>query len=132
MIPSTIAGTILVVDDCEVLCELYEVLLCRMGYRVLTATTGAEALQVARTFPKIDLLISNVEMPEMLGDELAMRLASQHPSVSVLFLSIFNDPIDTAEPFEFLTKPFTVDELRNSVRRALRSRPALAENACAA
>ncbi|MDR3405851.1 MAG: response regulator [Chthoniobacter sp.] len=67
-ISSTTAETILVVDDCEALCELLEILLSRTGYRVLTATSGAKALQIARTISEIDLLITNVDMPATRGD----------------------------------------------------------------
>ena len=132
MIPSTIAGTILVVEDCEVLSELLEVLLSRMGYRVLAATSAAEALQIARTFPEIDLFITNVDMPEMRGDELARRFARLHPSGRVIFLSSFNEPIHAPGPFGFLAKPFTVAELRDGVRRALQSRQTPAEVALVA
>ena len=124
MIASAIAGTILVVEDCEVLCELFDVLLSRMGYRVLTATSAAEALQVARTFPKIDLLIATTDAPDMGGDELARRVVRLHPSAHVIFLSSFSVPMDAAQPHESLAKPFTVAELRASVRRALLLRPA--------
>jgi len=121
--------TVLVVDDYEPLCDILETLLGRMGYRVLTATTSAEALQIARTFPKIDLLVSNVEMPVMHGDVLARRFAMLHPSTPVLFISSFNHPIYAVQPSRLLTKPFGITELRDAVRRALQMRPALAKAA---
>ncbi|MGB8169013.1 MAG: response regulator [Chthoniobacteraceae bacterium] len=76
MIPSTTAETIPAVDDHESMCELIEVILGRAGYRVLTATNGADALRLARATPQIDLLVSDIEMPRMRGDELAARFAA--------------------------------------------------------
>lgn len=132
MTSSTGTETILVVDDCEGVCEVIDVLLSRAGFRVLTATNGIEALELARDTPGIDLLMSNIDMPGMRGDELAAHFASLHPAAPVVFLSSWNDRITAAEPFAFLAKPFTVAELRDAVRRALGMRPALAETSCAA
>lgn len=117
---STTAETILVVDDNEKIRELFEVILCAAGYRVLTANSGTEALRLARRIPHIDLLLSDLEMPGMRGDELATRFSHLHPSTPVLFVSGSNGPIETPVSFEFLTKPFTIADLRASVRRALK------------
>ena len=122
MIPFTTSESILVVDECEPLCELIEVILCRVGYRVLTATNGADALALAGSSPKIDLLLSDVELPGMAGDELAVRFVTLHPLAQVILVSSLNYPNAITVPFEFLAKPFTVTELRNTVRRALRTR----------
>ena len=131
MIPTTTAETILVVDDCPPVCELIEIILCRAGYRVVTATSGTEALRLARRVSSIDLLVSNTEMPEMSGAELAERIATLHPSAPVLFTSGFeNEP--ARGPFTFLAKPFTIAELRGAVSRALQMHVASAEPAHAA
>lgn len=132
MIPSTAPKTILVVDDCAGVCEVIHILLCRVGYHVLTATNGTEALRLARRTPEIDLLLCNLEVPGMRGDEVAARFDVLHPSAPVVFLSSFAAPRDPAVPHEFLAKPFTVAELRDTVSRALRTRPARAEIAHAA
>ena len=129
---SRTAETILVVDDSEAVCEVIDILLSRAGKRVLTATNGDDALEIARNNPEIDLLMSNVEMPGMRGDELASKFAAIHPSVPVVFIWSWDEPIAATEPFEFLAKPFTVAELRDAVSRALRARPAFAETPCAA
>lgn len=123
----TTTATILVVDDHAALCELIEVILSRAGYRVLTATAGAEALRLARDTPGIDLLVSDLEMPGLRGDEVARRFATLHPSAAIAFVSSGTPPIELALPFEFVPKPFTVLQLCETVRRALRTRPALAE-----
>jgi len=127
MTRATTAETILVVDDNSALCELMEVILCSVGYRVLTAGNGTDALRLARNTPRIDLLLSDVDMPRMRGDELATRFTRLHPAVPVVFVSGSDGSIDTTEPFEFLTKPFTVAALCDSVRSALRTRPTFAE-----
>lgn len=132
MIPPTTAETILVVDDSEALRELIEVILGMAGYRVFTAGNGPDALRLARRLPRIDLLLSDLEMPGMRGDELATRLARLYRSIPVLFVSSSDGPIETTEKFEFLAKPFTVAALRDCVRRALRMHPAAADHALVA
>ena len=131
MISSTTSETVLVVDDHESLCELMEVILCRYGYRVLTATSGDDALQLARKIAKIDLLVTDLEMPGMRGGELALRFAVLHPTSPVVFVSSTVAPTAGGSS-EFITKPFSVAELRDAVRRALRARPNLAEASHAA
>lgn len=126
---STTAETILVVDDNLAVCELIEVILCSAGYHVLTAGNGIEALRLARHTPQIDLLVSDIEMPGMRGDELAGHFAALHPMVPVLFVSSTTGPIAAPRTYGFLAKPFTVPELRESVRRALRMRPEMLETA---
>lgn len=128
MIASTTSETILVVDDHESLCEMMEVILGRCGYHVLTATNGDDALQLARKMPKIDLLVTDIEMPGMQGGELAMRLAVLHPAAQVVFVSSTAAP-PMKTPTEFLTKPFSVADLRDAARRALSKRPELGEAA---
>jgi CheY-like chemotaxis protein len=112
--------TILVVDDYEPVCELIELLLSRIGYRVLKASNGARALRLAASAP-IDLLLSNFNLPGMRGDELAVRFAMIHPSVPVVFLSIADHRLDLTEEQVVLFKPFTMLQLRDAVSRAIHS-----------
>ncbi len=98
-------------------------LLCRVGYRVLTATTGAEALQLASKIKGIDLRLCQVKMRGMRGDELAARGAALHPSIPDVLMASSNEPIKTTEPFDVLAKLFTVTELRDTVCRALQAPP---------
>ncbi len=131
MIASGATETILVVDDSEAVCELIEILLCRVGYRVLTATNGNDALEIAGATPEIHLLLSNVEMPGMRGDEVAEEFGTIHPSAPIVFLSSFERSVRTTGPSGFLVKPFTLAELRDTIRHALRSRDGSAETPCA-
>lgn len=120
---STTDGTILLVDDCRQLRELMEIILVRNGYEVLAAANGTEALEIARRTPKIDLLVSDIEMPGMFGGELADHFAELHPHSSILFVSSSIGRIETSVPYKFLAKPFTVAELRDAVRHVLWVRP---------
>lgn len=81
-------ATILVVDD-EV--SLRQVLVRQLrseGYTVLEAGYGLEALEVARNSPEpIDLVLSDIVMPGMIGTELAQRLLAEHPGIHVVLMS---------------------------------------------
>jgi len=126
MIPSTNSETVLVVDDNEAIRELLEILLCRDGYRVLSASDGPKALRLARATPGIDLLLSDLDMPGMRGDELARHFVRVHPTARVAFVSSDGGPPEDTPDAEFLAKPFTAGELRSTVHRALRGREEVA------
>ncbi|HTG61531.1 MAG TPA: PAS domain S-box protein [Terriglobia bacterium] len=125
------AETILLVEDEETVRLLLREVLERSGYRVLEARRGDEGLQIGeRTREPIQLLVTDVIMPQMGGAELARRLASSHPETRVLFMSGYTDgalshdevfPEDAA----FIQKPFTPDVLARKVREVL-ERKALA------
>ncbi len=117
------AETILVVDDRESLRDIIETILVLTGYHVLKAASGADALQIARTTPEIDLLVTDIEMPGMTGDKLAARFSKYHPSAAIMFVSSSGRPVKVDGPFEFLAKPFGISGLREKVRAALTTRP---------
>jgi DNA-binding NtrC family response regulator len=126
MIPPTRTETVLLVDDCKDMCTLVEILLCRFGYHVLAATNGDDAMDLARTTPEIGLLLTNLSMPGMRGDELAGRFSEIHPAAAVVFVTSFEHE-SAPKPFATLVKPFTIADLRATVRRALRNRRASAD-----
>ena len=132
MIPSSDTKTILSVDPCEEICELIQIILVRIGYHVLTATNAADAMLLAHDTPKIDLLLSDIEIPDMRGDHLAAEITTLHPSASVIFATDWFHPIEATVPFTLLRKPFTIEQLRAAVHRALLKHPASAEMAHAA
>ncbi|HET9133610.1 MAG TPA: PAS domain-containing protein [Gemmatimonadales bacterium] len=119
------AETILITEDEPALLRLTGRSLARLGYRVLLAGSPAEALRLASEHQgTIDLLLTDVVMPEMSGRELADRFRAAHPSIRQLFMSGF--PGGTPPGIEpggdlghFLAKPFTLSELAASVRQAL-------------
>lgn len=119
----TAMETILLVDDRQQLRELIEVILARTGYRVIAAPDGVSALRLAREEESIDLLLTDLEMPGMRGDALASRFARLHPLAGIIVATTSTDAIETEAAYDFLAKPFSMAELRDGVRRALRKRP---------
>lgn len=115
--------TILLVDDEVPVRRVTERVLARWGYHVLSAGSGEEALALARAHRGgIDLLISDLSMPDMNGRELATALRAIRPGIAVLFLSgqrPVHAPGSPASDEPFLQKPFTVEELTAKVREVL-------------
>jgi CheY-like chemotaxis protein len=116
--------TVLVAEDEDGVRTVITDMLRKQGYSVMTARGGAEALEVARTLPKVDLLISDVIMPGMNGPELARKLRAMRPDVRVLYVSGYPDRaieqksiLDPAT--SFLSKPFTPEDLAIKVRAVL-------------
>jgi two-component system, cell cycle sensor histidine kinase and response regulator CckA len=121
--------TVLVVEDEPALKELACRILDRAGYRVLAADSGGAALELADGHTgHIDLLLTDVIMPGMLGKELAERMQARDPTVRVLFMSGYAQPIlasrGTLDPgVTLIEKPFGRTELLTAVREQLRSQP---------
>jgi signal transduction histidine kinase/DNA-binding response OmpR family regulator len=117
--------TILLAEDDEALRALGERVLIAFGYTVLVARTGAEALRiVAEHVGPIDLIATDVVMPEMNGSQLVAKVLKARPGIRVLFMSGYTDDevvrrgvIDGQAAF--LQKPFTPDLLANKVRHVL-------------
>ncbi|MFV9615356.1 MAG: PAS domain S-box protein [Gammaproteobacteria bacterium] len=115
--------TILVVDDEEALLELAEELLLDMGYRVLTAGNGLQALDALTKEPNIDLMISDVIMPGGInGYELAERATTDYPELKVLLASGYTEKIASSENHKrfsvnLLAKPYSQVELAQKVRQ---------------
>src|SRR5215203_1523411 len=84
---ATDGKTVLVVDDYRSLCEVIASMLRGNGYRVLTASSGAEAKTLAQETPSIDLLLTDIEMPEMGGDELAAWFRAVRAETRVILMS---------------------------------------------
>ncbi len=116
--------TILVVEDEDAVRRLVRATLERRGYRVLVASGGPEALQIARSAEPIDLLITDLVMPQMSGLEVADRIRKDRPGIRVLFMSGYTDrSLQKTEALpdntEFLQKPFTPAALASRVRIVL-------------
>ncbi len=117
--------TVLLVEDEEGVRRAVHSTLERRGYHVLVAAGGPEALEIARAHQgPIDLLISDVVMPQMNGRELAKMLAEERPQMAVMFISGY--PGDTLQSkgalsaeAAFLPKPFTPLALSTRVREIL-------------
>jgi two-component system cell cycle sensor histidine kinase/response regulator CckA len=117
--------TLLVVEDEAALRDVAGRILSGAGYHVLTADGGNQALELAAVHEgAIDLLVSDVVMPGMLGKELAERLVGVRPDTRVLYMSGYAQPVlasqGTLEPgVALLEKPFTAADLLSAVRRRL-------------
>jgi CheY-like chemotaxis protein len=82
--------TVLIVEDQDALREVTERIFTRSGYRVLTAAHGAQAVLIAdKHDEEIHLLLTDVIMPNMLGDEVAERIRALRPGIEVLFMSAY-------------------------------------------
>jgi CheY-like chemotaxis protein len=110
--------TILVVDDNAEVLALVSELLADREYTILTASSGANALQQSRSFKgKIDLLLSDFQMPEMSGADLATAITIDRPGLKVLLMSSFSrGMLVLNEGWHFLDKPFIPSQLRALVK----------------
>jgi two-component system, cell cycle sensor histidine kinase and response regulator CckA len=119
------SGVVLVAEDDPAVRMVTTRILERRGYQVLKASSGDEALRMADQHSgRIDLLVTDVVMPQMSGRELAERLKRRRPRVSVLYVSGYSDNdihhhgvLD--DGVDFLQKPFTEAMLAEKVRRAI-------------
>ncbi|RJP17925.1 MAG: response regulator, partial [Deltaproteobacteria bacterium] len=117
--------TVLLVEDEEVLRGLCVQVLEQLGYRVLQAGNGADAIALAREYGgRIDLLLTDVVMPGMNGSELATHLVILHPETKVLFTSGYTDDAIVHhgvldEGVFFIGKPYTPSALAKKVREVL-------------
>jgi signal transduction histidine kinase/CheY-like chemotaxis protein len=119
-------GTILLVEDEEQVRSLTCSMLRRQGYRVLTAGSGAEALEIVRGEAEpVHLLLTDVIMPGMHGGILAQEIRRIRPEIRILYMSGYTDASVTGEilfsdDIAYIEKPFTSTTLQNKVRDALR------------
>ena len=121
---STAAGMVLVVEDEPAVLSLATRVLKREGYRVLEAATGKEARDRIEEEPGVDLVVTDVIMPQVTGPELIQELRLTHPRIRSLFMSGYAaDELESRglsrDSEHFLPKPFTPAELIDAVRGAL-------------
>jgi CheY-like chemotaxis protein len=121
-IPLTGTETVLIVEDEPEIITLAKIALEKYGYKVLSAQSPSDALAICEEYgDKIDLLITDVVMPEMNGKELKEKIEMKYPGIKVLFMSGY--PADIVahrgvleEGVEFLPKPFTQILLAKKIR----------------
>ena len=111
---------VLIVDDEPSVQRFVERVLSEAGYATTVAGDGPEALEAASRMEELDLVVTDVMMPQMTGDELGRRLRAQRPSVKVLYLTGFSDRLFKAKVTlwadeAFLDKPCTVKGLLEAV-----------------
>jgi two-component system, cell cycle sensor histidine kinase and response regulator CckA len=118
-------GTILLVEDDPALCALAQRVLTGVGYVVLAAPNGADALALSETYAgAIDLVATDVVMPGMSGSALVERLIRARPDLKILYMSGYTDDDVVRRGIDgiasrFLQKPFTPEVLLRHVREAL-------------
>lgn len=114
--------TILLVEDETAILKMTAMMLERLGYTVFKAAGPSEALEIGSSCPgKIDLLMTDVVMPEMNGWDLAQDLLSRFPDLTCLFMSGYTADILSGgmnEGMQFIRKPFTMKDLAIKIREA--------------
>jgi CheY-like chemotaxis protein len=117
--------TVLLVEDEPMMLELTMSMLEQLGYTVLAARTPGEAMRLAREHSgSIDMLITDVVMPEMNGRDLAGNLLALYPGMKCLFMSGYTANVIAHhgvldEGVHFLEKPFLMTDLAANIRKAL-------------
>ncbi|MBN2232601.1 MAG: response regulator [Deltaproteobacteria bacterium] len=117
--------TILLVEDDDMVRQLCIEMLARLGYAVLEAANGEEAMHRCRDdHHRIDLLLTDVVMPKMSGAELVAAVRNRHPQVQVLFMSGYAEQTISAQGLkasetDMIRKPLTLEKLSEAIRRKL-------------
>jgi signal transduction histidine kinase len=117
--------TILLVEDEPMILEMTTLMLKGLGYNILSAATPIEAIRLAEEHSgEIQMLMTDIIMPEMNGRDLAQKLSSLHPEIKRLFMSGYTADIIAQhgvleEEMNFLQKPFSRKELSTKVREVL-------------
>ena len=116
-------ATLLFVDDEARVVNLLRIIF-RDKYRVITATSGAEALKIMRTVP-VDVLVSDQRMPGMLGIELLNEVRQRYPKTIRILLTGYSDlsaivgSVNEGEVFRFINKPWDQDDLQRTIADAV-------------
>lgn len=116
---------ILVVDDEESIREFLEIMLKKEGYEVTTAEDGAVAKDILAK-KSFDLVISDLQMPHMTGIELLKHVKESYPDVVFMLITAFGTTETAVEAmkmgaYDYVTKPFKIDEVRLNIANALRT-----------
>jgi CheY-like chemotaxis protein len=112
--------TILVVEDDSIVRMLIVDVLEELEYKVLEAEGCEEALALLNdTERSIDLMMTDVNMPIMDGRELAKEARNVRPGLPILFASGYAESIDVPEGMSVIGKPFSIDQLRDKVKKIL-------------
>src|SRR5438445_5603883 len=118
--------TVLVVDDEDGIRQALDRFLTRLGYRVVQAASGAEALE-RQSADSPDVMLSDIRMPNMSGVELVPKALAQDADLAVIMLTAIDEPRTAIEclklgAYDYLIKPVDLDELEMSLQGALRQR----------
>ncbi len=123
---------ILAVDDEESIREFLEIMLKKEGYEVTTAEDGQKATELLKK-KSFDMVISDLQMPNMTGMELLKYVKDNHPELVFMIITAFGTTESAVEAmklgaYDYITKPFKIDEVRIVIANALRSKDLEVEN----
>jgi two-component system cell cycle sensor histidine kinase/response regulator CckA len=122
-------GTILLVEDEEGVRSVLSELLTGLGYTVIQAGNGVEAVRIATSHAgPIDLVVTDMVMPEMSGQELGRSLAKLRPDLRILYMSAFASNIYAPSALanalaDFISKPFDLEDFVVKVRELMAAPP---------
>jgi DNA-binding NtrC family response regulator len=125
-------ANIMVIDDEESMCKFMQIMLQKEGYDVITSQSSYQALNLLKQ-KNYDLVIADLMMPELNGLELLSRVKSLDPDANFIVMTAYAS-VDTAiealkkGAYDYLTKPFKVDEIRIAVKKALEQKRITREN----
>ncbi len=124
---------ILIVDDEQSMCDFLSILLEKEGYGVNSTTNPVEAIQLIQNGEPVDMVISDLKMPEMSGLELLKQIKTFNPNIVVIMITAYastENAIDAMKQgaYDYLTKPFKVDEIKIIVTKAFESLKLREEN----
>jgi two-component system cell cycle sensor histidine kinase/response regulator CckA len=111
---------VLIVDDEQAILNFVRRVLETEGYDVITAQSGTQAIELASAGEGFDVLVTDLVMPHMSGDELARRLRGAAPDLKVLYLTgfsdqLFREKVTLWDAEAFLEKPTSIEGLRQAV-----------------
>ncbi len=127
--PAMGSERILFVDDEQLQVDMARRILVRLGYQVTAMTSSQEALEAFASAPDaFDLVISDVTMPEISGDDLAQRMLTIRPDVPIILCTGFSERIDQRRADQigvkgFIMKPLTINDLAAGIREVLDDAP---------
>ena len=123
---------ILVVDDEASIREFLEIMLKKEGYDVTCAEDGQQAVEILKK-KSFDMVISDLQMPRMTGVELLHHVNLNYPELTFMVITAFGTTESAVEvmkkgAYDYLTKPFKIDEVRLNIKNAVKSKHLELEN----
>jgi CheY-like chemotaxis protein len=120
MADSDIKALILVAEDEPLVRNLVCLALAGAGYRVLAATDGEDAVRVSRSYEgRIDLLLTDVKMPKLIGPEAALLIQRDRPEIRIVLMSGHASGLEPEASRDMLRKPFIPKQLLDRVEQEL-------------
>ncbi|RAS22992.1 MULTISPECIES: response regulator [unclassified Pseudomonas] len=111
---------LLVVEDDDIVRMLMLEVLDELGYSTIEAENATAALKIIEdTSQQLALLVTDVGLPDMRGEELATKARAARPLLPVMFASGYAESVDVPEGMHLIGKPFTIDQLRDKVLEIL-------------